>query len=73
MSEFISYLWPFLVILVVLFIIVHLWMALVDKAASGVKKVLGIRPKEVPWHSLDDDKKALGPSEDEGLEDDNKM
>lgn len=53
MSEWIAMAWPFLVILVVLFIVIRVWMALVDTAFLGLKRVLGIKPKEIAWHTLE--------------------
>lgn len=52
MKEIISF-WPILVVIVVFFFVAKIWMALVDGAAGGLKKLLGIRPKEITWHTLE--------------------
>lgn len=58
MSDFIAFLWPLFIVIVVFFFIARLWVAFVDAAASGAKKMLGIKPKEVKWHTLGEGKEA---------------
>lgn len=66
MNDLIEFIWPFFIIIVVFFFVAKIWMALVDTAASGAKKALGIKPKKINWHTLDSQQDVEdGPQEKE--------